>query len=195
MNAAEKKKYREKKRCVTPEGRLSFPAIFKARTYKGKTRFGATLLFDKNEDLTPLKKARRAAIEEKWGKDKDKWPKFKHKTFKDGNEKKDLEGYKDTIYVTAYAINPPGVVDADGETELTEADGKALAGDFVRAELNAFTYEDGVAFGLENIQYIKKGKRFSGRKDPKDVFDAVEDTESDEDDSSGDGDDDDDAGF
>lgn len=198
---ASKDDMRKKKRVVSPKARASFPSVFKAKSFDGNpAKFGITLLFDANADLSGMKKAVHACIVEKFGPDKENWPKKIKRPFRDGNEKDDLDGYKGKIFVTAYANTKPGVVDKDGETELTESDGLFYAGCYCRAQLNAFWFDKkgnkGVAFGLENVQKIAEGKPFSGKEDAKDVFDAVEDDEGDDDtDTSSDDDDGDDAGF
>lgn len=200
---SEEKSLREKKRCITPPFRLSFPAVWKPKSFKNQEpKFSVTMLFDPKADLVELRRAIRYAFVEKYGEDQTKWPKnwkkLRKAPFRDGNDKADLDGYADQTVVVAKANvgYPPSVIDRDGRTKITEADGKLLAGCICKASINAFIYTEpslGVTFGLNNIQYISKGVPFSGRKDAEDEFDAVGDVEDDED--GGDDDDDDSPGF
>lgn len=176
----------ELKKCVTPEFRVSFPALFKPKVFKGQeaseAKFGITMLFNKKQDLTALKKAALAAGTEKWGADRSKWPKFRYPTFRDGDDEKgDTEGYENTIFVSAKSKNQPGIVGPNLQPILNERD--IYAGCFARAEVIAYAYDQagnkGIGFSLQNVQKLREGDPLSGRKDASDVFDAVEDLSDD----------------
>ena len=52
------------------------------------------------------------------------------------------------------------------------------SGDYFRVSLGGFAYtkpNPGVSFGLNNVQWIKKGVTLSGRKRAEDDFSPVED--------------------
>lgn len=182
-------------KCVTPMFRVSFPEVYKAKAYKDEKepKFKLTMLFAKNADLSVMRKAVFAAKKAKFGPDKTKWPKMgANPVFRDGNDKSDLDGYKDTIFVVAKNKHRPKVIGPkfeDGEpVELTEESREFYAGCYARASLRAFVYggpgtpyKPGVSFSLESIQKLKDGEPFDGRQAPGDVFDEVDSGEDDED--------------
>lgn len=183
---SDKQKAIEKKKCLTPIFRLSFPALFTPKSIDGKqeAKYQATMLFEKSVDLskpadkqrTSLKHAAYNAAVEKWGADKAKWPKNLRMPFRDGDEK-EFEGYPGNIFVYASSKKQPGIVDQGLRKILNEQD--IYAGCYCRAEVIAFAYDTsgnrGVSFSLQNIQKVKDGTPFSGRKDASEVFEAVED--------------------
>lgn len=172
-------------KVTTPEFRVSFPHVFKAHTgFEGQeAKFSLTMLFDKKKaDLSKMKEAAFAAATEKWG-PKEKWPKNLRMPFRDGNEKSDLQGYENTIYVTVSSKQKPGLVDNQVQPIISEDD--FYAGCYARATLTAFAYDKagnkGISFGLQNIQKLRDGESFSGRKRAEDEFEAVDDGSNNED--------------
>lgn len=180
----------------TPEFRVSFPQVFKPKAFESQEpKYSIVMLFAKTADLKAMKQAVLAAAIEKFG-PKEKWPKNLRMPFKDGNDKADMDGYKDMIVVnaSAKADKRPGVVNQQLE-DMTEADGQFYAGCYARATLMAYGYDTagnrGVSFGLQDIQKLRDGVPFSGRKKAQDEFEAVDDVADDADLSvGGDGDDD-----
>lgn len=163
-------------KVITPPFRVSFPALFKARSYEDSDPYySVEMLFDKTTDLKAMKKALHAAAQKKWGKDESTWPTFKHPVFRDGNTKK-FEGYKDKIVVLAKTKIKPGVVDKDVQ-EIIDPN-EIYAGCWARASITAYAYDTkgnrGVAFTLNNIQKIKDDTAFSGRTRATDDFGAIE---------------------
>lgn len=140
------------------------------------------MLFSKSTDLKSLKNAAHNAATEKWG-PKEKWPKNMRMPFRDGNEKGDLQGYEDMIFVSASSKLAPQVVSSkkvDGQfPRLTKDDEQFYAGCYARATLIAFAYDTmgnkGVSFSLQNVQKLRDGEAFSGRKNADDEFESVED--------------------
>lgn len=168
----------QKKKVVTSEFRVSFPAIFQPKAFENQEpKYSVVMLFDKKTDLKSLKSAAFNAAAEKWGKDKTKWPKNLRLPFRDGDERADTPGYENTIFVTASSKTQPGLVDQGLRPILDPKD--FYAGCYARAEVIAFAYDKagnrGVSFSLQNLQKLRDGESFSGRKDASDVFDAVED--------------------
>src|SRR5690606_15361703 len=117
---------------------------------------------------------------DQWGPDKEKWPKFPHKLFKDGNDRtnKDgevLKGYEDKVFVTAKSGEkfPPKVVDRAGNP-ITEKE--FYGGCYAQAVLLARPYDfggnKGVRFLLLQLMKVKDGERFGGISE--DVFDVSE---------------------
>jgi ssDNA-binding protein len=161
-------------RVTSPVFRLSFPNLKQPKAnFEGQApAYSIQMLFDETADLSKMRKAFEAAAVKKWGADYKKKVKFKHPTFKDGNEK-NLEDYKGKIVVEARTKQKPGVVDVNRE-EILDLN-EVYAGCYCRATLTVFAYEKagnkGVSFGLQNVQKVKDGPAFSGRKNAKDDFD------------------------
>lgn len=169
----------EEKKCITPKFRVSFPYVFDAHSgfENQEPKFSVVMLFAKNTDLKELKRAAFNAAKEKWG-EKTEWPKNLRLPFKDGNEKSDLQGYKDTIVVSASSKQRPGIVNQQVGT-ITKEDNSFYAGCYARATLVAFAYDKagnkGVSFSLQNLQKLEDGAPFNGRKRAEDEFEAVDD--------------------
>ena len=167
-------------KCLTPEFRVSFPAVFQPKTFEGQEpKYRIVMLFDKKTDITPLKKLAADAVNKKWP-DKSKRPKFKHNPFRDGDEEKaGIEGYAGKIFIGASSKLQPGVVDQRKNQIMTEDE--FYAGCYARATLTAYAFDTagntGVAFGLQNVQKLRDGEPFSGRTKAEDDFDMVETTD------------------
>jgi hypothetical protein len=181
----------EDKKVITGKFRVSFPQLFKAKSFKGQEpKFGITMLFPKNEDgIKALKRAAMAAAEEKWaGKAESVIAKIKGGKgwpFRDGDkEKPDMKGYAGHYFVNAKAkeTNKPGVVDRKREPILDESE--VYAGCYARASVIAYAYDNdfgkGIGFSLQNVQKLADGEKFSGKKDAESEFDAVDDESDDE---------------
>lgn len=169
----------QSKQCVTPQFRVSFPALFQAKAFgTHEPKFSVVMLFDKRTDISAMKKAATAAAVEKWGADQKKWPKPFKWPFRDGDEERsETEGYKNCTFVSATSKQRPGVVDRQ-KLPITEAS-EVYAGCSARAYLQAYAFDTqgnrGVAFGLQHIQKLGDGEAFSGRKNVDDAFDEVKD--------------------
>lgn len=149
-------------------------------------------------NLDEMKAAVRAAVIEKWGPDPAKWPKKPvlqpngqavlgpdgkpqfasaiRLPFRNGAEK-DYDGYNEFVtFVSATSVRKPGIVDRDGKTVITE-ESAFYSGCYARATINAYAYDtdgnQGIAFGLRNIQKAKDGAAFGGGGDPTNDFDAI----------------------
>lgn len=174
----------EKKKCKSPKFRVSFPHVFEPHAFEDQqAKYSIVMLFPRNENLKELQRAVHNAAVEKWGADKAKWPKGLRMPFRDGNEKSDMAGYANTIFVSATSKQRPQVIGnkrVDGQfPTLTKEDNEFYAGCYARATLIAFAYEKmgnkGVSFSLQNIQKWADGEQFSGRKNAEDEFDDIED--------------------
>lgn len=190
----------EKKKFVTPEGRVSFPQLFEPKAFGNQpAKYSMTLLFPKNADLTVVKQAIKNAAIEEWGdkadamiakikQDPKRWP------FHDGDkEKPDMVGYPGHYYISASskATNQPGLVNRSKKPILDERE--FYAGCYARAELIAYAYDNefgkGLGFSLQNVQKLREGEPFTGRRSAENAFDDLEELEdeapksSDEDDS------------
>lgn len=180
------------KTLITPKFRVAFANVFNARTndLSKKDEYSLNMLFDKDDDISELKKACKKAAIDKWGKDKDSWPKcLKQKIptpFKNGDEA-GYDGFKGKIYAPAKSQTKPGLVDRDLNAIIDQTPGGKNAfysGCFAIAEISAFAWEvkaekgavmkAGVSFNLHNIQKVDDGESFvAGNSDPSDVFKKI----------------------
>ena len=184
---------------VTPRARGSFLKIFEPSAAKKgyASKYEATFLFDKKTDISELRAAAKKVGEAAFG-PKDEWEGVRW-PFKDGNKKKDLEGYENTIYIKASSSlkSRPKVYDLNNEL-VDPSDVEAVAsiksGDYFVAKLTVAAYDDmskGVTFYLNGLRKVKNGAAFGGGGASADDFadvdvdedDGYENTsESDEDD-------------
>jgi hypothetical protein len=166
-------------KVITPEFRLSFPALFEKKAFEDSIpRYEITMLFDPNEvDVSPIQKAIDHVIKEKW---KGKPPKKLLIPLKDGDEK-ELEGYAGMKYLAAWnRQRQPSVIDS-AKNEIFDPQ-EIQAGYYCRAIIRAFAYENkfnkGVAFALEAVQLVREGETFGAPKANVDDFDTVGGEES-----------------
>ncbi len=163
---------------LTPKFRVSFPYVFrpsKPMQAGAEPKYSITMLFPKGADLSALKAAAQAAVVEKWGADKTKWPKNMRNPFRDQGEK-EFEGYEEgATFLTATSKQRPGLVDADVKDIIDEH--AFYPGCYARASVRAFAYDQagnrGVSFGLQNLQKLADGDPLGGRTKPTDDFEPV----------------------
>lgn len=170
-----------KKKCTTPEFRASFANVHEAKAaFEGQDeKYSVVMLFPEKTSLKEtLQRCAHNAGVEKFGADKTKWPKNLMMPFKDGNEKQQWEGYPGHIAVTASSKQRPGIVDADLQDLISKED--FYSGCYARATVIAFAWskmgKNGISFSLQNLQKLRDGKRFSGRKQASEDFDKVANT-------------------
>lgn len=163
-------------KVVTPKFRVAFPSIFKPSEFNGKTNYSVTMIWDKDTDITELKKLCVNTAVEKWG-DKTKKIKIQY-PFRKGEEK-DVSKYpvfEDTIFATAKSQYPCGLVDQKLQPILDE--NEFYAGCYARASVTAYASEYMgkyyVSLGLSNLQKLSEGDRLGSRTTATDDFDAVE---------------------
>lgn len=173
----------------TPRFRVSFPQVFepKRNDLNGKDEYSIVALFPKGCDLTVLKKAAQAAIEEKWGKDQSKWPKTIRTPFRDQGERAKTDeatgktylpnGYEDgAIYLNLKSKQRPGLVDKNVQPIIEQSE--FYAGCWAIATVSCYAYDQkgnkGVAFGLNNIQKVAEGDALGGRTKAENDFAPVE---------------------
>ena len=174
---------------MTPEFRVSYPAVFKAKKndLNGKDEYSIVMLFPKGADLSKLIQAAEACIAEKFGADKNKWPKQMRNPFRDQGEREKLDeatgkmvlpaGYeKGAIFITSKSEQRPGLVDAQVQDIVDTS--QFYAGCFARATLRPYFYDNkgnrGVSFGLGNIQKTRDGDPLTGRTRAQDDFAPIE---------------------
>jgi len=155
----------------TPEFRLAFPSVFEPNKYGGKEKFLITMLFPKEQDLTPLKQLLANCAKEAWGEDRSKWPALQS-PFNDGDTK-EWDGFAGHVFVKASSEYPPGVVDARREDVINKTD--VYGGCYARAQVNVFAWEfggkHGLSFGLQNLQKLRDGDPFGNRAHAGTAFD------------------------
>lgn len=170
----------------TPMFRASFANVFKPRVpFEGQEAvYSVEMLFDKKDkefgNMNWLKKAIKEVADAKWG--AGKYPKNFKTPIKDGDEK-ELEGYSGHWFLTTKSKQKPGVVDKNLD-EIVEPS-EFYSGCFARATVVVKTYStagnNGVAVYLQNLQKVKDGEAFSGKRNAKDDFDALEELADDSD--------------
>jgi len=179
--------------------RLSFPTLFRAKTFSdskkpGATaqepKYSATFLLDKAKnakDIAAIKAGIQAVLTEKYG---DKVPKGFKPCLRNGTEKEDVDGYGEGImFIGASNARRPSVVDRD-MTPLTEEDSKIFAGCYVNAVVRLWVQDNDwgkrVNASLTAVQYVKTGEAF-GEKPvaPEEVFENLGDEEGEEEETDG----------
>lgn len=167
----------------TPEFRMSFPNLLEPRADEdtGRKSYQLSMLFPPKTDLAPFKAALRAAMVEKFGEDTSKWPKCKctpATVIKDfaaynAGAKKPLPGdWTGWTLIRANASEkyPPGVVGAikgpNGKFPIITDHREVFSGRWARAKIDGYHFEgkknDGVTFGLKNVQLLKRDTNFAG---------------------------------
>lgn len=171
---------------TTPRGRVSYPALFKARVNDdGTAKFEITLVFDKAAQATPafaaMKKAAAEAFSQAvtklWG---GKKPPNVRSPFRDGAEKDDPDVYPPgSVFVGFRSDRQPGVV--DGNLNAVIDPYKVYAGCFALVNAQAYAYDrkgnKGVTFGLNHVQFLEDGPAIgASRPSPESVFAKVDGT-------------------
>lgn len=161
-------------RFVTGKVRLSYVNLFTPRSPgEGQPeKYSVTIIIPKSdrETLDKIEKARKNAIEK--GRDRfagGKVPKNLKNTLHDGDVDADLDRnpeYAGSYYmsVSANAQYRPTVVDQSVQPILDPAE--VYSGCYARVSLNAFAYSkqgnQGVSFGLGNVQKLADGETLGG---------------------------------
>lgn len=151
----------------TPRFRAAYVATFKPKRVKNpkpgqQPKYGVTMLFDAEADLSPLLAAVNDLMTEKFGADKTKWPKGWRKPFRDAKEKAgEYEGFSEAaVYINATSNGPVPMVDEKNQDIIEER--KFYSGCYAHAFVNAFWYDvdgnKGVSFGVNAIQKLADGK-------------------------------------
>ena len=190
-------------KILTPAFRVSFPNVFKAKAaYKDSPpTFNIQMLFPKNHEthkypenvkkfagsIDKLKKLAISVRKEKFGDKKVKdW-----NPLKDGDEK-EYDNYHGMTFANAKSKMKPGIVNRKNEDIIDPEE--FYAGCWARATITAYSYDvngnRGVAFGLQNLQFLGDDKSFSGKKNAKDDFEMIDDDFNDDDENDFDDDDD-----
>lgn len=173
---------------LTPAFRVSYPKVFKPEMNKlsGKEEYSLVALFKKGEDLTALKKIVKETVEKKWGTDEKKWPKNLRLPFRDQAdlEKENDEGKtfmpagteKGAVFMNLKSVQRPQLIGHDRQDIIDQSE--FYAGCWARVSLSVYAYSqagnNGVNFGLQNIQKVGNGDPLSGRPKAQDEFSPVD---------------------
>ena len=191
------------KSFITPEAILSYPWLLKpqpAQDAGGKAKYSAAFVIPREGRNSPLvqafEKAAIAIAVEKFGPEaavKLQTGKLHYPFHADPEDVKD-KGYPEgSLYFSARSEERPGMVlpwpDPAVETtagerpkpkRATDEEVKRyfFAGAYVHAEISLFAFDrngkKGIGVGLNNLQFLRDGKRLDGRRAPDDVFEADE---------------------
>lgn len=170
-------------KVVTNEIRGSYLNLWEPRAgQEGQTaKYSMTLLIPKTDTVTvnKIKAAQEAAIQAKWP---SKRPAKVDLTMHDGDGVKPSTGEpfgkecKGHYVMTVSSKTQPGVVDQSVQAILDR--GAIVSGDYFRVSINAYGYDTGgkrgVSFGLNNVQFLRKGEPLGSVARPQDDFSAVE---------------------
>lgn len=180
----------------TPLARLAFSnSLFKMQTTQsGKLQWGATLLFPKTADITPIRKLAEEAAVAEWG-DKVKAliaAGTLHNPFLDGDGPQGKskktgaphEGFPGHWFIRCISGESyrPKLVNQQLLPIVSEEE--LYSGCYVYAVINAFTWENvqkgkGISFGLSMVQKVRDGEKIGsgggGSSDPESFFEKIQD--------------------
>lgn len=171
-------------KVVTGEVRLSYAHLFEPWSGTGgEPKYSVSLLIKKT-DTDTLSRI-KAAIEAAKEADKGKWngtiPADLRMPVRDGDAelasgKKTGDEYAGCYFINVSSKQRPGVVDAALNPVIDPA--QAYSGCYARVSINAFGYNangnQGISFGLNNVQIIRDGEPLGGSTRPEDDFSAFE---------------------
>lgn len=165
-----------KVKVVTGKVRFSYANVFspKAAQDGGPLKYSVSIIIPKSDTETIAKinkafeevKAASAAL---FG---GTVPKMLKGGLRDGDEEKDDAAYANSYFINANSVNKPGVVDADLNPILDQAE--FYSGCYGRASITLYPYNSngskGIACGLNNIQKTDDGDKLGGGSNAADDF-------------------------
>jgi hypothetical protein len=172
-------------------GRLSFPDIWRARMQgeEGEPKFAANFIIDpKHPCVAVVEAAIKSAATDKWGaKATSMLAKLEtegrvclHKSPRTNSSGEVYDGYEDHYWLGANSKVKPKTRDADGKTDLTEADGKLYSGCQAVGVIDIFAHfhpkgGNRVLSQLKGVQFAGHGEAFGGGAPASDDdFDEIE---------------------
>ncbi len=161
---------------ITPVFIVSFPHLEKAQPTKtpgGTDKFGTMAIFkpalftdDDKARWRLMTAAADAACRKKFaGKGIAEMPPNFKKPWHRGDEKAKYDMTADQIFINITSNFKPQMIDADATTPILDGR-KFYAGCYARASVNAYGYDNlgiGVAFGINNIMFVRDGARIDNR--------------------------------
>lgn len=172
-------------RILTPEGRVSFPHVFRPHAFNKdqEPKYSLTLLLPKNSPavqkwVEETKSICDRLIKERWG---DNPPKKIHYPFRDGDEES-YDGYAGNWFIAARNGKDKNGVDhkpmvvrklRDGTTELLREE-DFYPGCYAIMSIVPFVFDQpmkkGVTFSLQNVLKTRDGSSFGATSNPNDDF-------------------------
>jgi hypothetical protein len=160
---------------------VSFPSVFEPSSYQGgPEKYSVCAVFEPDK-FSPAEKKRYAdmlaladeAAKDFFGKPLNKLPANHKRPLRDGEEKGDLQGFgAGKMFCTISSKQRPGIVAADNVTPIVDSE-DFYPGCYARATITAYAYDNvgkGVAFGLQNLKFVRDGERLDSRTDAADDF-------------------------
>ena len=172
---------------LTPRCRASYVYVFRPQKPMNPgqdAKYSIVALFEPGADLSALKNAAGQAVIDKWGADKEKWPKNLRSPFRDQGEKEGTDGYvKGALFLTATSKLKPGVVvRQNGALHDIIEEKDFFSGCSCILSVRPFAYDHngnrGVSFGLQHVLKVADGEPLGGRTRPTDDFKAIMDEPS-----------------
>lgn len=175
------------KKVVTGEVRFSFPHLFEPFAFSedDKPKYSTMILIPKSDKKTmdKIRAAEQEAIQDGtatvW---KGKKPKKLNSVIKDGDD--DADEYPEREghwYMSVRSNTRPQVVDASVQ-KIIDPD-EVYSGMYGRVSINAFAYShagnNGVGFGLNNVQKTADGESLAGGSSAEDDFDSIDEDDDD----------------
>ncbi len=165
-------------RITLPAGIASFPALFEPVVgFEGTPpKYNVTILWDRDADMSGLKKAIDEAIAKKWPEGR---PNNLKMPLKDGNTKLDKEGNvrpefegKKFAKASCNATDVPKIVDAQCQPIIDRS--KVYGGAEMRVAVSVFAYDKGgnrgISLYLGNVQVTGEGQPFGNASTPESDF-------------------------
>ena len=166
-----------RKRVVTPECTISFPRLYKPEPgpQGGEPKYSCALVFEPGTDVSDIKAAANIAGVEKFGEEgfrnyvqNDRAFKIPFRTDVAG------KGYPEgSMFFNVTSKQRPGVVGPD-RAEISDPS-VVYAGCRVKVSITAFAFDNvarGIAFALNNVQFLRDGERLDSRVAASDEFDS-----------------------
>ena len=169
---------------ITPVFRCSFLDIVEKNTMSDKYKI--VMMFDKDADISDIKKMAKAARLAKWPNALPKGFVNPFKVVDNMDDEDKYDGYEPgMIVLSAISASRPGVVDKRKKPiDLEELDSHLYSGCHARANITAFPYDTkgnkGVSFGVNAIMVVKDGDPLGSRMNPEQAFADVEEYEGDD---------------
>lgn len=172
---------------VTGVCRLSYSHIWEAASINGsEPKYSACIIVPKDDTKTisaiesAVKEAMQEGIASKW---KGKKPAKLKLPLRDGDEERpDDSAFEGSYFLNANSQRQPGVVDRRVKPILDPE--IVYSGCYCKFSLSFYPYSasgnNGVACGLNNIQFIRDGERLAGGTTPEQDFEAMEDQDFDD---------------
>lgn len=168
-------------KIVLKNVRLSFPSLFETEQYNGTDtgKYAATFLVPKDsKQAKAIKKAIKAATDEKFGKDA---PKKLKSCLKDGDDV-EYDGYEGMVAIKANTKRRPILLNRD-KSPIAEEDGILYAGCYVNASIEVYgldnQYGKRISCQLNGIQFAKDGESFGSSNNADEDFDDLGDDDDD----------------